>query len=47
MAVIFEKILGDIEGNRSVPCWQMEKKRSCILMIKLKFLFDVLFGKQL
>ena len=28
MAVIFEKILGDIEGNRSVPCWQMEKKRS-------------------
>ena len=29
MAVIFEKIyLGDFGGNRSVPCWQMEKKRS-------------------
>jgi len=29
MAVIFEKIyLGDVGGNRSVSCWQMEKKRS-------------------
>ena len=29
MAVILEKIyLGDFGGNRSVPCWQMEKKRS-------------------